>query len=113
MDNEQIQKAIDRVITLCGERTRNGYKATSVRSALRDLEYESSDIEEIIDFVAEGGFTYCMDPRIEATHFDPNNPRAVNGMVTDRPQEFACFWGPDQVASRLHALRNYNPNRNL
>ena len=36
---------------------------------------------------------------------DPGeNPAAVDKMVTNFPSADACYWGPDQLKSRLDAL---------
>lgn len=99
-----IDEAIEQVRDLCDE-YQHEYKPVSMRSALETLGYTAPDINVIIKAVAERGFTYCLDPIIASTHFDPNNPRAVNDMVTDTPDYPACFWGPDQLKSRLHSLR--------
>lgn len=99
-----IEEAIEAVKDLCDE-YQHEYKPVSMRSALEVLGYDNTQQNAIIKYVASKGFTYCLDPIIAATHFDPNNPRAVNDMVTDTPDYGACFWGPDQLKSRLQSLR--------
>jgi hypothetical protein len=103
----QIHEALEQVLVSC-ELAQAEYTPMAMRSALIDLGY-SSDADQIVAFVAAGGFTYCMDPSVSATHYDPNNREAVNGMVTDYPGPDACFWGPDQLASRLRSLSNWTP----
>lgn len=78
------------------------YTSLSAREGLYTLGFTEDEADEIIDHIASRGFNYCLDPRIAATHFDPNNPKAVNDMVTDRPDEQGCMWGADQLASRLY-----------
>jgi len=105
LTDTQVYEAIGQMCVHCTllEPT---YTPVSARGALYELGYHGADAEQIIDHIAAGGFTYCLDPRIAATHYDPNNPAAVNGMVTDKPGAQACYWGPDQLKSRLQCLTN-------
>jgi len=101
---EQIKEAVAQMRSHCQllEET-SDYHGVSARGVLYELGYGADDADEVIRALADGGFAYCLDPMIEATHFDPNNARAVDGMVTDRPSADACYWGPDQLRSRLDA----------
>jgi hypothetical protein len=107
MSKAQIHIAVHRVMSLCDE-YQTGYRSVSMRSALETLGYDRDAQDEIVRAVAEEGFQYCLDPIISATHFDPNNPQAENGMITDFPNKEACYWGPDQLKSRLHCTRYGN-----
>jgi len=115
LTEEEILLAIERVRTQCrldelhntkeaGKHLPN-FHNPSLRSALDASGYTGEEAQVVIYYVASHGFDYCLDPTIEATHFDPNNPKAVNGMVTDSPPRDACHWTPEQLRSRLDALR--------
>jgi len=80
------------------------YTSISAREGLYTLGFTADDTDQIIEEIANRGFKYCLDPQIAATHFDPNNPKAVNDMVTDHPDAMACYWGCDQLLSRLQSL---------
>jgi hypothetical protein len=103
LTTEQVREAIDQMIVQC-ELKMQDYEFVSARGCLNELGYHGESQDQIINAIAEAGFNYCLDPHISATHFDPNNPAAINDMVTDYPDEDACYWGPDQLKSRLHAL---------
>jgi len=105
MTDEQVYEAIAQMCAQC-ELKMAGYVPVSARGVLRELGYDGDALEQVIDHIAAGGFTYCLDPRVAATHFDPNNPKAVNGMVTDYADSIGCMWGPDQLRSRLQCLSN-------
>lgn len=104
MRSEEIREALDRVCGHCDEMM-DGYHGVSMRGTLRFLGYNREQQDEVIHYCAMNGFDYCLDPVIKATHFDPNNPKAVNDMVTDYPPTFACEWGPDQLKSRVRSVR--------
>lgn len=105
MTNLQIRGAIEQVKVHCDLLMEN-YESVSMRGALYTLGFTTEEADEVIRYCSERGFKYCLDPMIAATHFDPNNPRAVNNMITDRPSAQACYWGPDQLKSRLQSLRS-------
>jgi len=107
LDQGQVEEAIEQVLVHCEHKYFDAYQGVSLRGSLYDLGFSSEAADEVIEFVYAGGFTYCLDPSKSATHFDPNNPAATNDMVTDYPSEDACYWGPDQLASRLCSLSNY------
>jgi len=105
MTEEQVHEAIGKLIDRCAAKM-DGYQPAAARPMLEELDYRGEDVEQVLQHIYDGGFTYCLDPKFEATHFDPNNARAVNGMVTDRAPMRACYWGPDQLSSRLACLSN-------
>lgn len=104
MTSAEIKTALERVRKHCDELMPD-YQGVSMRGALKFLRYTRVEQDEVIRYCAMNGFDYCLDPMIPATHFDPNNPDAVNGMVTDCPPAFACEWGPDQLKSRVWCVR--------
>lgn len=73
------------------------YETVSARGVLYTLGFES-DVDEILAFIAEGGFDYCMDSTIAAKHSG------------ERPPRDACYWGADQLQSRLECLSNVPPS---
>jgi hypothetical protein len=76
-----------------------GYPAVSVRSLATKLGFEEL-LPNILTACKEGGFSYCLDHTIEATSWDGNK----DGMVTEHPPRNACYWGPDQLRSRLDCV---------
>lgn len=97
MDQPEIHTAIDRLMTECEERQAS-YKMTSARSGLKHLGYSEAEQDEVIKFIAEGGFDYCLDPKIVMT-----GPHEAAG---EKPDWQVCYFGPDQLLSRLMALSN-------
>ena len=92
--------------TVATDKDNKTYTHYSMRRALKEVGCSESQIQGVLQYCANHGFDYCLDPTISATHFDPNNPNAVKDMVTDYPPSFACEWGADQLLSRLWALRS-------
>jgi hypothetical protein len=74
-----------------------GYPMVSVRSLANKLGF-SEQIDAILAACAEGGFTYCLDHTIEATSY------SGNGMESSYPSRDVCYWGPDQLRSRLDCI---------
>lgn len=99
LTKQQIEEAVVQMKTSCDLKMK-GYEPVSARGLLNELGF-GGDADQVLEYLFEGGFTYCLDPKFAATHFDPNNPEAVNGMVTDHAPARACYWGPDQLKSRL------------
>lgn len=104
MTNAEIKEALQRVCDHCDDMM-DGYQPVSMRGSLKFLGYTVPQQNEVISHCAMNGFNYCLDYTVAATHFDPNNPKAVNDMVTDYPDQQACFWGPDQLKSRIQCVR--------
>ena len=95
----QISEAIEQVKTHC-DGLQEDYTPVSMRSALYDLGYEA-DADQIIRYVASAGFDYCLDPMITSERWDMQYEK----LVKVRPSEDVCYWGPDQLKSRLNSLR--------
>lgn len=88
-----IQEAIDQVKVQCEIRIgADNYNPISMRGVLYSLGYGTDETDEVIRNVASRGFQYCLDSTIP--HKDG-----------ERPGSFACYWGPDQLKSRLDCLR--------
>lgn len=81
------KEAIAQMICHCKMMMEQGeYEAVSARGVLYTLGFEA-DADEILAFIASRGFDYCLDP-----------------MFGDHPSRFACYWGPDQLESRLQFI---------
>ena len=91
-------EAIAQVIVHC-DLLMETYEPVSMRGALNTLGFSPSEVEEILTVCAEAGFDYCLDPSIAGTHYDGNT------MVTTYPGPDACYWGPDQLKSRLQSVK--------
>lgn len=103
MDETLIKEAIRKVIAEC-EKRQAAYTPIAMRPALTELGFGKDQADAVIAYCASHGFDYCLDPTVSATHYDPNNPAAVKGMITDYPSSRACYWGPDQLKSRLNCV---------
>lgn len=95
MTDEQIREAVEQVKCHC-DLLMNGYRPVSLRDALRDLGFHGEDRDEVIYWVAERGFEYCLDPLIAC--------KGPDGY--ESPNYEVCFWGPDQLKSRLDCLES-------
>lgn len=85
-------EAIKQVIALCETCEHNkDYTPISMREALNMLGF--TDIQEILRYTADHGFDYCLDHTIPATSYPD--------FVPELPPQQACYWGPDQLKSRL------------
>ena len=71
-----------------------GYHFESVRSLAERLGFGHM-LEEILYVCASNGFSYCLDRTI-ASH-GPDGPREF-------PPQDVCFWGADQLRSRLDCV---------
>lgn len=97
--NLDIDQAIEEVKRLCDDYQAE-YRPVSLRSALVTLGYDSEEIDIVITDVWHRGFTYCLDHTKMATgYFDPGHNRK-----NEYPAPEVCYWGPDQLKSRLQAL---------
>lgn len=90
MTTEQIKEAIAQATSYCKQKEEeNNYDGLILRGVLYILGYTESEANEVLNYCAERGFIYCLDPYIKH-----------NG-VNEYPAEFACYWSPDQLRSRL------------
>jgi len=78
------------------------YPMVSVRSIALDLGY-SKLLPQILTAIADGGFDYCMDQDIAMT--------GHHEAAGEYPDWRVCYWGPDQLRSRLDCLRNIRTAR--
>jgi hypothetical protein len=92
------KEAVEKVMAVCDSLMEN-YTFVSLRNALQvRLGYSRDDTDEIIRWVADKGFSYCVDPII-TTSFVGGEDREI------APSYDVCFWGPDQLRSRLSCCR--------
>lgn len=74
------------------------YAQVTVREVLYTLGFTGDETDEVIRYIAERGFDYCLDPIIESPGTYPDfKPGPTPG--------FACYWGVDQLRSRLDCVR--------
>lgn len=91
LNDSQIKEAIAQVQVQC-ELLMSNYEMVSLRSALDSLGYGSEDAQQVIDYCADHGFNYCLDYTVK--HNDGH-----------LPEQTFCYWGPDQLSSRLDCVR--------
>lgn len=73
------------------------YETMSARSVLRTLGYNTADTLQVLQAIAARGFDYCLDAEIPMTgHHEARG---------EHPDWQVCYWGADQLLSRLQALR--------
>ena len=75
------------------------YLSFSARDVLFRLGITGRDADKVIAFMAEDGFSYCVDYTI---------PVVDESGKTECPEQWACIWGFDQLLSRLTCLHSIN-----
>jgi hypothetical protein len=83
----QIKEAVDQMMVHCDLKMAE-YEMVSARGVLYELGYFDEDAEQVLRWLFRAGFTYCLD----AEHH--------KGSV-ERIEQSVCYWGPDQLKSRL------------
>jgi hypothetical protein len=94
LTEDQCNEAIAQMLTSC-DLAMAEYRPLSARLVLTELGY-SEHMEQILAYIAAGGFDYCLDRTIPAS-----------GHNNEFPSQDVCYWGPDQLKSRLQCLRNF------
>lgn len=97
MTEDQKVQAIKQMIVECDLAYADHYRMVSARSVLRRLGYLPNESQEVIEFIAERGFDYCLDETIPS--------KAYPDFKLEYPSQDVCWWGPDQLKSRLQSLR--------
>lgn len=92
MTEDQIQDAVRQVRVHCDLLMEN-YEMVSMRSALYTLGFDPDEADEVIQYCADHGFSYCLDPMIPA--------KSYPDFIEEYPVASVCYWGPDQLKSRL------------
>lgn len=83
MTNKQVIEAIRQMCTHCDLKMQD-YSGVAARGVLYELGFSEDETEQVLQHLHDGGFTYCLDPR-----------------YGNKPSLQACYWGPDQLKSRL------------
>ena len=96
LTEEQVHETIRQMIVKCDE-LMDGYQMVSARTAIRLVGMEEHT-DQLLRFIADGGFDYCLDHTIVMTgHHEATG---------EKPNWQVCYWGPDQLKSRLSCLNN-------
>ena len=97
LSKEQVEEAIAQAIIHCDILTETDYHVVTVRQVLRDLGY-GNQLPQLLHEISKGGFEYCLDPEIPC--------KSGVGMENKEiyPDHDVCYWGPDQISSRLRAV---------
>jgi hypothetical protein len=98
MTDEKKVEAIRQMLVSCELAASDCHRMLSARGCLNELGFDAEEVDEVIGFIAAGGFDYCLDPWVPMTGHHDAAGRCP------RPDD--CFWDPDQLASRLRFLRN-------
>jgi hypothetical protein len=97
----QVRGAIEQVKAHCKLlEDQENYEAVSVRGILRTLGYGCDQITQVLAYIAEHGFSYCLDHEVLSHWYDGNTKRE------EYPDWQVCYWDPSQIRSRLNALRS-------
>jgi hypothetical protein len=97
MTHDQIKDAIKQMIVACDLKM-EAYEPVSARSVLYELGYSMNHTVDVLRYIADHGFDYCLDYAIRMTgHHDASG---------EFPNQQVCYWGPDQLKSRLQCLRS-------
>ena len=84
----QMEDALNQLHVHCDLALEDNYRMICVRGSLHDLGFHGADCDQIMQAIYNHGFTYC---------FDPSFPTADGHRVSAD----VCYWGPDQLKSRL------------
>jgi hypothetical protein len=93
----QVDEAIEQLKVQCDLKMAD-YESLSARSGLNELGYAADDVDQVINTIAERGFNYCLDSHVKCSS-------GVAGGGEEYPSPDVCYWGPDQLKSRLNSLR--------
>ena|SRR5215831_9733988 len=93
MTEAQIVEALQQVVIDCKILEDTDYHSVSLRGELYKLGYDEENADACIRYAHKGGFTHCIDPMFPSKSHEDGS---------DEPTpSFACYWGPDQLRSRL------------
>ena len=94
MNIREIKYAIEHMKAVCDRKMQN-YESVSARKILTDSGYSRDDTQQVLEAIAEAGFSYCLDSSIKCSD-------GLGGETY--PAQQVCIWGPDQLKSRLNSL---------
>jgi hypothetical protein len=98
LTDEQVKEAIDQMKVQC-DLAMPGYHPISARSALVTLGYPPEHITQVLQYLYDRGFTNCLDHEFLSTFYNGNE------VTKEYPRSAVCYWGPDQLKSRLWSIR--------
>ena|ERR1043165_235802 len=99
LSEEQVKEAIEQMKVTCDLKMQ-GYLPVSARSVLYELGYHGENCEQVLQYIYDRGFTYCFDSHFRSEWYDPNKRE----QVSEYPDPDVCYWGPDQLKSRLECI---------
>ena len=94
MTQDQVNEAIEQMKFHCDLKMAN-YDLISARGTLYELGYFGDKAEQVLQYCFDRGFNYCLDPDYHVSRETP--PLRI--------PESVCYWGPDQLKSRLECVR--------
>src|SRR4029077_2306548 len=94
MTTDQIHEAMGQMLVDCQLREEGlNYDPISARRMLSNLGYFHDEAQPVLSALHEGGFYYCLDPMFPCKSYPDFEEKPT--------PDFACYWGPDQLASRI------------
>lgn len=98
MNEQEIKEAIKQVMIDCDLLVKQeNYDSVSLRGVLTKLGYTHDQTVDVIFYVAEQGWTYCLDNIVESSN-------GLSDGGKEFPSQSVCYYGPDQLKSRLYAV---------
>jgi hypothetical protein len=73
-----------------------GYEMVSVRSLYTKLAMTNPPLDEVLRAISDAGFNYCLDHTIRI--------EGHNDARGEFPHRDVCYWGADQLRSRLSCV---------
>jgi len=96
MTKEQIGEAVDQMRSFCADmEAGNDYTSIPARGVLYKLGYTNDEADEVLKAIHAEGFSYCLDSMFPS--------KDGEGTFGHTPMT-ACYWGPDQLRSRLNCV---------
>ena len=95
MTTEQIKEAIEQMKSHCDLHMAD-YNMLSARGTLYTLGFHGQDAEDVLKTLHESGFSYCLDHEYKCSN-------GIDGTLV-YPRQDVCYWGPDQLKSRLQSI---------
>jgi hypothetical protein len=89
--HEWVGEAVDQMRSYCQQITETDYHSVSARGVLYTLGYTPYDADTVLTELHKEGFDYCLDPMFPSKTLGKDEPTP----------DFACYWGPDQLKSRI------------
>ena len=88
MTKEQTLDAIEQMKVHCKMTMEGDYDYLSARGTLYTLGFHGEECEHVLKTLFDGGFKNCLDPSYSEI----------------RISEDVCYWGADQLLSRLQSI---------